>query len=62
MPAKQLLGFIKAETLQELVEEGSQISESETYVRSQRIAYYRTETTGYKLVFGDTRSIYNVGA
>lgn len=58
MPAKQLLGFIKAETLQELVEEGSQIQESETAIREQRITYVRTETTGYKLVFGDTRSIY----
>lgn len=58
MPAKQLLGFIKAETLQELVEEGSQIQESETAIREQRVTYVRTETTGYKLVFGDTRSIY----
>lgn len=58
MPANQLLGFIKAETLQELVEEGSQIQESETAIREQRVTYVRTETTGYKLVFGDTRSIY----
>ena len=58
MPAKQLLGFIKAETLQELVEEGSQIQESETHVREQRVTYVRTETTGYKLIFGDTRSIF----
>lgn len=58
MPDKQLLGFIKAETLQELVEEGSQIAESERYIRSQRVIFVKTETTGYKLIFGDTRSIY----
>lgn len=58
MPDKQLLGFIKAETLQELIEEGSQISESERYIRSQRVIFVKTETTGYKLIFGDTRSIY----
>ena len=58
MPNKQLLGFIKAETLQELIEEGSQISESERYIRSQRVIFVKTETTGYKLIFGDTRSIY----
>lgn len=58
MPDKQLLGFSKAETLQELVEEGSQIQESETAIREQKVTYVKTETTGYKLVFGDTRSIY----
>lgn len=58
MPDKQLLGFIKNETLQELVEEGSQIAESERYIRSQRVIFVKTETTGYKLIFGDTRSIY----
>lgn len=58
MPDKQLLGFIKNETLQELIEEGSQIAESERYIRSQRVIFVKTETTGYKLIFGDTRSIY----
>lgn len=62
MPEKQLLGFIKSETLQELIEEGSQIQESETAIREQRITYVRTETTGYKLLFGDTRSVYTTAA
>lgn len=58
MPEKQMLGFIKNETLQELVEQGSQIQESEQAIRSQVITYVKSEVTGYKLIFGDTRSIY----
>lgn len=60
MPKNQLLGMTKNETLEELVEAGSQISESERAVKNQRIVYVKTETTGYRLVFGDTRSIYSV--
>lgn len=60
MPDGEFLGFIKSETLQELIEEGSQIAESERYIKSQRVVFVKTETTGYKLIFGDTRSIYNV--
>lgn len=60
MPAGKLLGMTKAETLEELIEAGSQISESERAVRNQKITYVKTETTGYRLVFGDTRSIYNI--
>lgn len=60
VPAGTLIGFTKAETLEELVEAGSQISESERAVKNQKIVYVKTETTGYRLVFGDTRSIYNV--
>lgn len=60
MPAGKLLGITKAETLEELVEAGSQISESERAIKNQRITYVKTETTGYRLVFGDTRSIYDI--
>lgn len=58
MPAGKLLGLTKAETLEELVEAGSQIAESETAVRNQSVTYVRTESTGYKLAFGDTREIF----
>lgn len=60
MPAGKLLGMTKGETLEELVEAGSQISESERAIKNQTIVYVKTETTGYHLVFGDTRSIYDI--
>lgn len=60
MPENELLGMVKGETLEELIEAGSQISESERAITSQKITYVKTETTGYRLVFGDTRSIYDV--
>lgn len=59
VPAGKLIGITKAETLEELVEAGSQISESERAVKNQKIVYVKTEVTGYRLVFGDTRSIYD---
>ena len=54
----KLIGFTKNETLEELVEAGSQISESERAVTSQKVTYVSSEVTGYRLVFGDTRSVY----
>lgn len=62
MPANKLLGFNKAETLEELVESGSQISESEIAVKNQSVTYVQTETKGYTLKFGDTRSILDFSA
>ena len=62
VPAGKLIGITKGETLEELVEAGSQISESERAVKNQTIVYVKTEVTGYHLVFGDTRSIYNINA
>lgn len=61
-PANRLIGFSKADTLEELVEAGSLIDESERSVENQTVSYFKTENTGYHLVFGDTRSIYNFGA
>ncbi len=59
MPNDQLLGITKAETIEELVEANSLISESETAIKNQVVTYVRTENTGYRMPFGDTRSIYN---
>lgn len=59
VPAGKLVGLTKAETLEELVEAGSQISESERAIKNQKITYVKTEVTGYRLVFGDTRSVYD---
>lgn len=62
MPEGQLIGYTKGETLEELVEAGSNISENERSIQNQSITYVRTENTGYKLAFGDTREILNTKA
>jgi hypothetical protein len=62
VPDNQLIGISKGETLEELVEAGSLISESANSIQNQSITYVRSENTGYKLAFYDTRSIYNYGA
>lgn len=58
MPAGKILGYSRADTLEELVENGSRIQETESAIKNQSITMVRTETTGYKLVYGDTRSIF----
>ena len=62
VPDNQLVGITKGETLEELVEAGSTISESQQAILNQTISYVRTENTGYKLTFGDTRSIFDYSA
>jgi hypothetical protein len=62
VPEGQLIGFTKGETLEELVEAGSNISENERSIINQSITYVRTENTGYKLAFGDTRQILDTAA
>ena len=57
MPNGQLIGLTKAECLEELIEAGSQIVESERAVQSQTFTYLKSEVTGYKLIFADTREI-----
>ena len=61
VPDDQLVGFTKGETLEELIEAGSVISESERAVQNQSITYVRTENTGYRIVFPDTREIMDYG-
>lgn len=62
VPAGQLIGISKGDTLEELVEAGSNIDESERAITNQSITYVKTENTGYKLSFPDTREIYNFAA
>ncbi|MGO4302250.1 hypothetical protein [Cupriavidus sp. RAF12] len=57
VPAGKLICYSKADTLEELVEAGSSISENERSILNQAITYVRTEVTGYKLAFGDTRTL-----
>ena len=62
VPEGKLVGFTKQETLEELLEAGSNISENERSIVNQAITYVRSENTGYRLVFGDTRSILDTTA
>jgi hypothetical protein len=57
MPDDMLMAYSKGETLEELVEAGASISENERSITNQSVVYVRTETTGYKLAFGDTRTM-----
>jgi hypothetical protein len=61
-PAGKLIGFIKAETLEELVENGSDIEESTRAITNQRVRYVKTTNRGYRMVMGDTRSVLNLDA
>lgn len=60
--AGQLLGFSQGDTLEELVENASDIEESEKYIENQKVKYFHTVNKGYRLIFADTRSILNLAA
>jgi len=56
-PAGKLIGFSKADTVEELVETGSDIEESQQAIENQKVKYVKTKNSGYRLIYGDTRSI-----
>lgn len=58
VPANKLVGITKGDTLEELREAGSDIAETERAILNQSITMTKTENTGYKLVYGDTRSVF----
>lgn len=60
-PANKLIGFSRGDTLEELVESGSLITESERSIQNQKISYYRTENSGYRIVWPDTRQVFDFG-
>ena len=62
MAAGKLMCYSKADTLEELVEANANISESETAIKNQSITYVKTENTGYRLIYGDTRTFLDVTA
>lgn len=62
MPAGQLAGYSREDTLEEMTEAGSLISESEKSIQTQEVTYVKTENSGFRLIFGDTRSVYNAAA
>lgn len=55
MPDNKFLAFSEADTLEELHEAGSKISESEKAIQTQTYYYTNTENMGYRLLFDDTR-------
>jgi hypothetical protein len=59
-PAQKLIGFSKADTLEELVETGSDIEESQQAIENQKVKYVRTRNNGYRLIFGDTRDVLDI--
>lgn len=61
-PANKLIGLVRGETLEHLIEAGSDIAEEERAIGNQSITYIRTENSGLRLIFKDTRSIFNFGA
>lgn len=61
-PAGKLICYSKADTLEELIEAGSVLSESETAIKNQSITYVKSENSGYRLVYGDTRVIFDTTA
>lgn len=62
VPADRIVAFIKNETLEELKEAGSNIAESERSITNQAVTYVRSEVSGFKLAFGDTRWLINTAA
>lgn len=56
-PASTLIGFVKAETLEELVENGSEIEEATRSIQNQKVTYVSTKNHGYRIIFPDTRSV-----
>lgn len=55
VPAGKILAFNKGETIEELVEANSRISDEEDAIRNQIVTYVRTENTGYSLIYPKTR-------
>ncbi|WP_454287253.1 hypothetical protein [Rhizobium arsenicireducens] len=60
--ATSLIGLSKGDTMEELVEAGSEIEESERSIENQSVTVVKTTNAGYKLNFGDTRSVFTYGA
>lgn len=59
-PAGQLLGYSRQDTLEQLVENASDIEESQKYIENQKVKYFHTVNKGYRIIFPDTREILDV--
>lgn len=58
-PDGKLIGLSQGDTMEELVEAGSDIEESERSIQNQSVTVVKTSNAGYKMNFGDTRSIFD---
>jgi hypothetical protein len=61
-PVGKLVGLSKGDTMEELIEAGSDIEESERSITNQSVTVTKTTNAGYKMNFGDTRSIFDFSA
>ncbi len=59
VPAGNLIGIVKGETLQEIKEAGGETAEEDREILNQTITYIRTEVSGLRLLYQDTRSVFN---
>lgn len=59
VPDGKIVCFLKSETLEALKENGSDISEMERTITNQTIQYVRSENTGFRLIYGDGRAVYD---
>ena len=58
-PDGKLIGLSRGDTMEELVEAGSDIEESERSIANQSVTVVKTTNAGYKMNFGDTRSVFD---
>lgn len=59
MTAGKLLGMSKADTLEELVEANSSISENERSITNQTVTYTLSQNVGYRIVWPNTRDVFD---
>lgn len=59
-PTGQLLGYSRADTLEQLIENASDIEETQKYIENQKVKYFHTVNKGFRIIFGDTREILDV--
>jgi len=59
MTAGKILGMTKGETLEELIEANSSISENERSIQNQTITYVNTVNSGFRIVWPNTRQVFD---
>lgn len=62
MTASQIMLYSRGDTMEQLIEAGSQISESAKAIENQSITYVMSENSGFRLAHGDTRTTLNLDA
>lgn len=61
-PPNKLIGILRPETLEEVRENGSDIEERQRYIETQEEAVFSTTNVGYRIIWGDTRQVYDFGS